>query len=720
MTTTIAHLRTAIVDEAWGGRLITAVEHAYGRRLSRNQREGLLRIPAARPNELRDALTAIVPGKVSVTGTLDQRLLIAERAPDLGGWTFADLEGRPHTERDWPAWTAGRLVINQPEAWLSGGHLSVEGAERLRRPRVLLASLYHPEWFPLPRFPLAISDLARAARRTLLGQITLVDMQLKVSFADLLAAIAATEPDIVGVSATFGQHDLMIALLDHLYALPRPPLVLAGGSLTVRNEALLLERYPRLLIARGAGETTIADTLGHYHGDLTLAEIPGLGFSGAARGGALAVRSRRRTAKVPNAHLLDFLPELDLLERTLECHGVAQAEASRGCTSACSFCPRSHKGLWAAGSAQQLAVVLPELTRTFDRHPDTSKTLYLVDEEFFGRDCDAVARGLELAGLLHGAGFAWESSCRIDQVIRPEEERDWHVERARMWRRLNELGLRRMLFGVESGVDSILARFNKDTTGEQNALAIRTLSALGVPTRFTYITFDQLMNLEELRATHAFQGRTDLLLAPQPHLSVEEIVDGVRDPAWVAAHTTGRPFHTGISYMLVTMECLIGAAYTHSATAHGLTGAIDPSMGRVEARFADQRIGACSIHAQMWVDRTFALDYTLKSLEKIVDGPQRAVLHAARVTIRAAAYTLLTAMLDLIDHAGPGLELSEQALRALMDDQLDRLQSALTFPIGQALALLSPSNAGLLRAEHRRWLAEVGWRLINAADACGT
>ncbi|CAL9283397.1 hypothetical protein SUDANB180_06888 [Streptomyces sp. enrichment culture] len=28
-----------------------------------------------------------------------------------------------------------------------------------------------------------------------------------------------------------------------------------------------------------------------------------------------------------------------------------------------------------------------------------------------------------------------------------------------------------MLFGVESGVDSILARFNKETSAEQNAVA---------------------------------------------------------------------------------------------------------------------------------------------------------------------------------------------------------------------------------------------------------
>ncbi len=48
-------------------------------------------------------------------------------------------------------------------------------------------------------------------------------------------------------------------------------------------------------------------------------------------------------------------------------------------------------------------------------------------------------------------------------------------------------GLRRCLFGVESGVSSILERFNKETTGAQNALAIRTLTALGVPPHIYFL-----------------------------------------------------------------------------------------------------------------------------------------------------------------------------------------------------------------------------------------
>jgi hypothetical protein len=76
---------------------------------------------------------------------------------------------------------------------------------------VLLATLYHPEYFPLPRFPLAISDLARAARCTLTGQTELMDMQLGVTLDEITTTMATNRPDILGVSATFGQRHLLEA-----------------------------------------------------------------------------------------------------------------------------------------------------------------------------------------------------------------------------------------------------------------------------------------------------------------------------------------------------------------------------------------------------------------------------------------------------------------------------------------------------------------------------
>lgn len=698
-------------------RLLFAVEHATGTTAE---------LGAARltdPGALTEALQQRLGVRAVVTGTLDRRLVFIENAGHAG-WTVADLSGAPHETREWPTWAETPLTLDRPSSWISSVHITPAGLHRLTRPRLLLAALYHPEYFPLPRFPLAISDLARAARATLLGHVELMDMQLGVGFRDIIERVMTDRPDIVGISATFGQHDLMLSLLDEITSGKGGPLVVVGGSLTARNERLLLDRYPDLLVARGAGETTIADVLAHWHGDLDRDQIRGIGYRGAARGeGTLTIGNARHTATVANRTRPDIWPELDLLPRTFEYQGVAQLETSRGCTNFCSFCPRGHKGTWAGSAPDALGWVLDAFAEVFDERPDISRTLYLVDEEFIGRDKDAVPRALAVADMLHSRGFGWETSCRVDQVVRPDRDREWHVERGQMWRGLVERGLRRCLFGVESGVTSILDRFNKETTGEQNALAVRTLSALGVPTRFTYITFDHLMNAEELHATYAFQGRTDLILRPLSHLSVAEIIEGVHDEGFVAEHATGQPFHEAISYMLVSMECLIGAAYTRATEAAGLTGAVRPSMGRVDARFADWRIGVLSHRAQLWVDRNFALDYTLKSLEKLADGDRRLAIRDTRVILKRAGYDLLGGMLALLDRTDPDpvhREELDEACAELADILITRLRPSVDDAVTDLARDLPRTEAGVLLTEHAHWGSTDTWRLINAADPCGT
>lgn len=708
-------------------RLLDAVIHATGNVPAPDSPLWSLP-PLTQPNDIHRVLIDYLGDThtVVVTGTLERRLVLIEHATNSGEdrWTAADLSGQPPASRSWPDWTAGRLCIAEPSGWLSAATITPDGQHRLLRPRLLLAALYHPEHFPLPRFPLAISDLARAARASLMGHVELMDMQLGATLEDIIGRVTAGEVDVLGVSATFGQHDLLIRLLDTVSELDTPPMIVAGGSLTVRNERLLLDRYPHLITGRGAGEPTIADILAYWHGDLDRHHIRGAGHRESSPGaGTPAIRRVRHTATVANRLHTDMWPQLDLLDATFRHHGVAQLEASRGCTNYCSFCPRGHKGQWASASPEALRWMVAEMRQVFDRHPAIPRTIYLVDEEFIGRGEDAVTRALRVADVLAEAGFAWETSCRVDQIVRPDRDLGWHIDRSHLWRGLVDRGLRRCLFGVESGVTSILQRFNKETTGEQNALAIRTLTALGVPPRFTYITFDPLMSAHELRATYAFQGRTDLLLHPQPGLSVEEIVAGVRDETWVAQRATGRPFYTGISYLLVSMECLIGAAYTHHVDAAGLTGQADPSMGRVHARFADWRIGVLSRWAQLWIDRNFALDYTLKSLEKITEGQPHLVVRGLRRLVKTAAYRLLGGMIKLLDATDTSTG-SADTLDGDCASLADGLLAALRDELAAAFAAidgnLAPEHRDLLHREHDRWATTGTWTLINAADPCGT
>lgn len=688
----------------------------------RHCRAVLRTISAAEPNQLGEALATMLPARCIVAGTLERRLLFAE-APDRQVWLVADLSGQPHRTRSWPAWTRAEIDFVEDSRWLSEADISAVGVHRLTRPNVLLAALYHPENFPLPRFPLGISDLARAVRSTLSGRVNLLDMQLGVRLDDIINAVS-DGVDIVGISATFGQYDLLSTLLDALAEVERRPLVLAGGSLTARNEHLLLQQYPWLLVARGAGEPTMADIVASWHRDLDLEDVRGLGYCGSTRGeGAHAIRRYRKTGSVPNRSQTDIFPELDLLGRTFEHRGVAQLESSRGCTHFCSFCPRGHKGRWGGVEPRSLHWIVEAMGQVFDRYPEISRTVYLVDEEFIGRQSDAGARALEVADVLHHAGFTWETSCRVDQMVRPGADRAWHVSRAQLWQALHSRGLRRCLFGVESGVTSVLRRFNKEATSDQNALAVRTLSALGIPTRYTYITFDQLMTAAELRATFDFLQRTDLLLRPLPELTPEDIVDGVRDQRFVTEHSVGAPFHLAVSYQLVSMECLIGAAYTRQVQAAGLAGQPRPSMGSFEAEFADWRIGRFSHHSQLWIDRQFAFDYTLKSLEKVLDGESGRVVRGARRVLKGAAHGLLQDMVRLLDKHRldrPDAATLDAELLASMNTRLERLRTRMTPAVADLDPYLSPADRAVLVMEHERWRARSGWELINAADPCGT
>lgn len=683
----------------------------------------ILGLTEADPNKLATKLRSILGPRrqrVLVNGTHDRRLLAIQYDDS---WTLADLSGYPHDTRDWPMWARTGIKLDEPSSWLSRAVVSDQAAHRLERPSILLLALYHPEHFPLPRFALGISAIARAARSTLSGTVQMLDMQLGVSLPQIQQAIARLGPDIIGISATFGQHDIMSELLDGLTASAPERLILVGGSLSARNEQALLDRYPRLLVARGAGESTIADTIAYWHDDIVLSQIRGIGYVSSTGVGVPTAGRLRKTARPPSSMQTDILPELDLLPITLGHRGVMQLETSRGCTNFCSFCPRSHKGMWVGLPAGTLPWMVQEIRQIFSDFPDVSRTLYLVDEEFIGREDDAVDRARNIAAILHAGGFRWETSCRIDQVADPGKGVGWHRERASMWRELVRSGLRRCLFGVESGVTSILRRFNKETTAEQNVLAIRTLSALGVPTRFTYITFDHLMSFDELQESHAYQGRRDLLLEPLLDMSVEEIVAGVQDDSFVDRHALNMPFYTEISYMLVSMECLSGAAYTRAVEAAGLVTRPRLSLGRLDARFADWRIGVCSEKAQLWIDRSFALDYTLKSIEKLLDGPLRHAARCARRTMKTASYGLLGRMLDIIscypltDTSAGRRALADEIERA-MNDELSNLLSVMSDVLASLVSSLPDSEACVLQREHARWRSSNAWKLINAAEAC--
>jgi hypothetical protein len=662
-----------------------------------------------RPNDLQRELRRLLPLRQTiVAGTLENRLLLIElKDPN---WIVSHLGARPLRELKWPRALFTGVKLDNADDCVSVCEISPQALFRLTRPRIKLVSLCHRENFPLPRFPLCISDLARAVRCCLQGEVSLADMQLGATIPDLLAEIATEQPDIIGISATFGQHDLLEALADHL--LDSEALLIFGGSLSALNAPLLLDRYPTSLVARGAGEETIRDIVEYWHGDGTLSAVRGIHWRS---------NGELKTSKLPaNANTGGFLPELDLLEKTLECHGVMQLESSRGCTHACSFCPREHKGTWAGDEAETMDVVLDAVDEIFEEHSHVARKIFLVDEEFVGKDSegDGLRRASAIAGELWCRSFRWETSSRVDQVYRPDRGKAWHLERMKFWTDLRDRGMDRCLFGIESGVDSVLKRFNKRISARQNALALRLLTASNIPIRCTYITYDHLMTFSELIESRQFQGRKDLLLRPQTSMSFDELFEAVHDDSFAAEHSRGTPFYSQITYMLVSMECLIGSPYLAKVQAAGLAREETPSMGRRNADFLDPRIGLMSECSQRWIDRNFSFDYLLKSLEKTTSGDEQLVLRNVRSLLKSYSYELLGEFLALNDCAsskeGCHRSLEYKDYIALMDVHFKHLVEDVDVLSKHLFESLRPDNWLVFSRELEIWNSRQSWAFINA------
>lgn len=692
--------------------------------------ESLLAEHAYSPEPLRRLLQTAVSSnaEVYVTGTIGNRIAFVDTA---GVGTLISpycAIGQHPIYRTYQ----GQIHVESPGARISQYVCCGLDVGQLQSPRVRLVVLCNPTIFPYPRFSLGAAVLAAAIREKLAGNVGITDMQFGKTVDDVVNEIADERPDIVGISGTFGQYELLCNLINGIQSIANyTPMIVAGGSLSSLVQEELLHRFPKSIVATGPGEATVQDLIRLWRGDLEIEQVSGIAY--------LTEQGLRRTEPADASRVL--VPELDTLPQTLAHRGIMLLETSRGCYSACSFCPRSHKGAWRGNCDEaKLESIMPFLAFEFDRHPTRARRVFLVDEEFIGAEEQndlATARALRIAEVFQHNRFSFESSCRVDHVWNWRRNERWHVQRIEWWRNLARNGLSRMLFGVESGVDTVLQRFNKGITSEQIVYAIRTLSALGVPARFTYITFDPLMSMDELIATYRFQGRTDLLLRQMPDLSEEQLFAAVQDQDFCEKNTAGQPLYHEISYMLVSLEPLIGSRYALTLERLGLVSGTNLSMGRRDAVYADPVIGMLSQQSQLWIDRSFALDYALKSIAKLYPKDVNVAIREMRAKLKDTSYELMgsllsivTGDLSLMEHSPKQADLvsslanqwksaegSAECRAGILRQALDHHLSQLRLEVGVATANLadhvSESDTQRIGVVLRGWEECQEWRLIN-------
>lgn len=532
---------------------------------------------------------------------------------------------------------------------------------RLSLPKVALINLSVRDVFPTPRFALCVSSLAGYLRKYQKAEVFIVDMQAGSTIDAIIEEIKEIQPDIIGISISFGQIPVATSLLERIFSdkeiIARNPLIVSGNAISAFGYKELINRFSNLIICNGEGELSITGLVDHVKGKIDIDSVPGITH---------LKESQIRGTPMIELNMDDLpLPAMDTVEGIIRNNGALTMEISRGCShSACSFCPRTHKPVkWKGMSPINVLKQLEHYKQIFDNF-GIERRVFMADEEFIGwmENDEEVKR---IANIMRGMinrdfNIYFETNTRIDRIYNPQKGKSWHVERMKMLTLCKKAGLDRLLVGVESGSDSVLTRFTKKITPSDSVMAIRILTALGIGLRMTFITFDPLMNFSELKENVAFLERRDIYLKPIAFAKVgySRLFDAIHDDNFVRANLLDVPFYEHIAYMLVLLDVLAKCDYVRLLTEEEIEQSrilfldnreLDINMARYKVAYVDETIGDIAISCQKWIDRHFALDYSLKGRYKTASDSEREVIFRFRANYRKISFYLLKSLVWIFD-----------------------------------------------------------------------
>lgn len=197
-------------------------------------------------------------------------------------------------------------------------------------------------------------------------------------------------------------------------------------------------------------------------------------------------------------------PERDVLPEILEEKGFAPVLTSRGCYGRCSFCSVVP---FYAGSGPRYRLrssknVITEMEMLYNKFG--VRNFEFNDANFIGGKGHGFDRAQEIAqGILNqNMDLRFSFQCRADDV---DEE---------LFKILKRAGLGKVFLGVESGSQSMLDRFRKDITVEENLKALEILGKLDLMVDMGFITFDDRITAREFRDNRVFIQKVKRIIQP--------------------------------------------------------------------------------------------------------------------------------------------------------------------------------------------------------------
>jgi radical SAM superfamily enzyme YgiQ (UPF0313 family) len=313
---------------------------------------------------------------------------------------------------------------------------------------------------------------------------------LSLSWKDMAKNVVEEKIDVVGLSIQFNAA-LEPAIKFIKYVKKRSPEVkiIVGGHVPSLYYDYVLKVCPEIdAVVLFDAENVIVDLLKYLNSDIS-----------SINNIAYIKDGKIKTSMITDKSL--DLDEVPFQSRDSSSNFLGDPHffmiSSRGCPHRCSFCSvpvyneKAGYNKWRYRSASNVFAEILYLCDNFE-----AKSISFLDDNFLATN-HAKYRAEEIADLIleNDVEISWSFECRADSI---EQELFTH---------LRSSGLKHVFVGVESGVQHVLERYNKNIYIHQNFHAIDILESLNIAYTIGFIMFDPFTTITDIQENIKFLRR---------------------------------------------------------------------------------------------------------------------------------------------------------------------------------------------------------------------
>ncbi len=307
-------------------------------------------------------------------------------------------------------------------------------------------------------------------------------MGMDISLEKLYKKIKDEQYGIIGISSYVYNSFNVIKIVKEINKIDPNIFVFLGGYYATFCYETILKNISGInCCVLGEGELTCLELVKAISMGKTFEQVAGIAYI-----------ENGKIIKTNPRHLIDDLDTLPFPKRAfVSSKGMGSMVTSRGCYGNCAFCSiktfyENQPGIKIRyRSAKNVVQEIEHLIKNLG-----VRFINIYDDNFLISSSNNLNRVKEICQLIKEKQliFKFTISARATDIIKNKI----------LLTELKSIGLEYVFVGIESMVDRQLEFYNKNTTSEQNCLAIKTLIGAGIKIAIGFIILDPFTSLDEI------------------------------------------------------------------------------------------------------------------------------------------------------------------------------------------------------------------------------